>query len=158
VIVHPRVTDTLSYNRALLARIQAGDPRAARCRLAHPATSFFQWLGVTRWLLCRRKLSRRCCAVGADLAGFICVADSAAGFAQPFPGAARAMSTPLRHSALISRACALALRCWLLAAGGWLRDGARGLLDQPRAQSSAHRCHAPLSRWGGLAVLDEDDA
>jgi len=74
--------ETLSYH-ALLARIQAGDPRAARCRLLTLPTSFFQWL-ASPLLLVSPKTFEAVLRLSADLAGFTCVADLLGRSPQPF--------------------------------------------------------------------------
>jgi hypothetical protein len=65
--------ETLSY-RALLERIQAGDPRAARCRLVSLPTPLFQWL-ASPLLLLAPKTFAAVQRLSADLAGFPRAAD-----------------------------------------------------------------------------------
>ena len=65
--------ETLSY-RDMLERIQAGDPRAAYCRLLALPTPLFQWL-ASPLLLVSPKTFEAVLRLSADLAGFTCVAD-----------------------------------------------------------------------------------
>lgn len=65
--------ESLSY-RALLERIQAGDPRAARCRLLTLPTPLFQWL-ASPLLLVAPKTFEAVLRLSADLSGFGSVAD-----------------------------------------------------------------------------------
>ncbi len=58
----------------MLERIQAGDPRAARCRLLALPTPLFQWL-ASPLLLVSPKTFAAVLRLSADLAGFTCVAD-----------------------------------------------------------------------------------
>jgi len=74
--------ETLSY-RALLERIQQGDPRAARCRLLSLPTHLFQWL-ASPLLLVSPKTFEAVMRLSADLAGFVCVADLIGRPPQPF--------------------------------------------------------------------------
>jgi hypothetical protein len=74
--------ESLSY-RALLVRIQAGDPRAARCRLITLPTPLFQWL-ASPLLLVSPKTFEAVLRLSADLAGFARVADLLGRPPQPF--------------------------------------------------------------------------
>ncbi len=74
--------ETLSY-RALLERIQAGDSRAARCRLLTLPTPLFQWL-ASALLLLSPKTFAAVQRLSADLAGFPCAADLLGRPPQPF--------------------------------------------------------------------------
>jgi nucleoside-diphosphate-sugar epimerase len=65
--------ETLTY-RALLERIQAADPRAARCRLVSLPTPLFQWL-ASPLLLLAPKTFAAVQRLSADLAGFPRAAD-----------------------------------------------------------------------------------
>jgi hypothetical protein len=60
--------ESLSY-RGLLERIQAGDPRAARCRLLSLPTQLFQWL-ASPLLLVSPKTFEAVLRLSADLSGF----------------------------------------------------------------------------------------
>ncbi len=74
--------ETLSY-RALLERVQAGDPRAARCRLLTLPNPLFQWL-ASPLLLVSPKTFEAVLRLSADLAGFARVADLLGRPPQPF--------------------------------------------------------------------------
>jgi hypothetical protein len=74
--------ESLSY-RALLERIQAGDPRAARCRLLTLPTPLFQWL-ASPLLLVAPKTFEAVLRLSADLAGFARVAELLGRPPQPF--------------------------------------------------------------------------